>query len=337
MSLINVTCPSCGTVQQADDTKEFAFCTECGTKITLEASTAAEAVEQAAVQTVQQPVQQTSFGAGDAALLASLSQALKNEGNFVTNLSGVNECTSQFDRWIYVIGKYKDALNILESDVSKETAINEALAFCDSISKTKISYATGETGKDGNPVTKTYSPDRERVNAVKDAKAFFINRFNNLPTRIELSNQLNEQLAAVNEKVNKLKASVRNTRELAKASEKEFWTENPDVLNRKRDARFSALKLFIGGIILVIIAVVIAALKKIYWVYGIAALLVLLTVLLARKVSKKSIAKIEQECFPESLKNQKALLESYQKELEAAEIMQKDAQEKLAAFDATRK
>ena len=326
MSLINVTCPACGTAQQADDTKEFAFCTECGSKIMLGASEPVEPV-------VQQPVQ----SAGDEAILASLSQALKTEGNFVTNLAGVNECTSQYDRWIYLIGKYKDALGTLQSDVSKETAINEALAFCDSISKTKISYATGETGKDGNPVTKTYSPDRERVNAIKDARSFFINRFNNLPTRIELSNQLNEQLAAVNEKVNKLKASVRSTKELAKASEKEFWTENPDVLNRKRDAKFSALKLLIGGIILVIIAIVIAALKKIYWVYGAAALLVILTVWLARKTSKKAIGKIEQECFPESLKNQKALLESYQKELEAAEIMQKDAQEKLAAFDATRK
>ena len=333
MSLINVTCPACGTAQQADDTKEFAFCTECGSKIMLGASTSADEAEQAVVQ----PAQQAAQSVGDEAVLASLSQALKNEGNFVTNLSGVNECTSQFDRWIYVIGKYKDALNILQSDVSKETAINEALAFCDSISKTKITYSTGETGKDGKPVTKTYSPDRERTNAIKDAKAFFINRFNNLPTRIELSEQLNEQLAAVNEKVNKLKASVRNTRELAKASEKEFWTENPEVLNRKRDAKLSALKLLIGGIILVIIAIVIAALKKIFWVYGAAAVLVILTVWLTRKVSKKSVAKIEQECFPESLKNQKALLESYQKELEAAEIMQKDAQEKLAAFDATRK
>ncbi|MCQ2566401.1 MAG: zinc ribbon domain-containing protein [Clostridia bacterium] len=330
MSLINVTCPSCGTALQADDTKEFAFCTECGTKIVLGTP---EEEPVSTVETAAGPVPQ----GGDEAILASLSQALKTEGNFVTNLAGVNECTSQYDRWIYLIGRFKDALGSLQSDVSKETAINEVLAFCDSISKTKISYATGETGKDGNAVTKTYSPDRERANAIKDAKSFFITRFNNLPTRVALSEQLNEELAAANEKVNKLKASVRNTRELAKSSEKEFWTENPEVLNRKRDAKFGALKFLIGGIIVVIIAVVIAAVKKVIWVYGVAVLLLALTIWLANKSSKKAIGKIEQECFPESLKNQKALLESYQKELEAAEIMQKTAQEKLAAFDATRK
>ena len=337
MAMINVTCPSCGLLQEVDEEKGFGFCTECGTKIEIQgAETLQSTEEKPATETENEDIVPI-YSSGDDAILASLSEALKSEGNFVTNLSGVDECNSQFDRWLALIGKYKEVIPTLGSDINKETAINDALAFCDRIGKTKISYMTGEVGKDGKNLIKIFTPDKSRTSAVKDARTFFTSMFNNLPTRLELSRQLTEGLDSANERVNKLKASVRETREKFKASEKEFWSENPDVANRKRDVKLSSLRIILVGAILAIIAVVYACIKKQYLFIGAAVILLLLALLLSRKHAEKGIRQVKLEFFPESLKQLQGLLESYEKEYEQAEIDQKNAQEKMAAFDASRK
>ena len=330
MAMITVTCPSCGSVQEVDDAKGFGFCTECGSRIELGAQ------PQYSVEPEDTGVY-TIDNAGDETILASLSGALRSEGNFVTNLSGADECNAQFDRWLALIGRYKEVIPTLSSDVNKELAINEAIAFCDRISKTKISYMTGEVGKDGKDVLKIYSPDKSRAGAIKDARSFFISMFNNLPTRLELSRQLTEGLDMANERLNKLKASVRETKEKYKASEKEFWNENPDVANRKRDVKLSSLRIIVIGAILAIIAIVFGCIKKNYIFFGVAAVLLIIALLISRKHSEKGIKQVKLEFFPESLKQLGNLLESYEKEYEQAEIDQKNAQEKMAAFDASRK
>lgn len=333
MAMITVTCPSCGLAQEIDEEKGFGFCTECGTKIELNVQVQ---TDEPAVTEELPPVIPTYSG-DDNAILASLSEALKSEGNFVTNLHGVDECNAQFDRWLALIGKYKEVIPTLSSDINKEQAINEAISFCDRVGKTKISYVTPEVGKDGKNTMKVFTPDKSRSSAVKDAKTFFISMFNNLPTRLELSRQLTESLDSANERLNKLKASVRETRDKFKASEKEFWNENPDVANRKRDVKLSSLRIILVGAILAIIAVVFACIKKQYLFFGVAAILLILALLISRKHAEKGIRQVKLEFFPESLKQLQGLLESYEKEYEQAEIDQKNAQEKMAAFDASRK
>lgn len=330
MANITVTCPSCGTVQEIDGSREFSFCSECGTKLEAAAFQASEPYIPE-----QEPVYIDT--SSDDGILASLSQALKTEGNFVTNLDSADECAAQFDRWLALIEKFKETIPALSSDVNKESAINEILSFCDRVSKTKITFLSGEVGKDGKNQTKVYVPDKTRAVSVKDSKNFFISMFNNLPTRVELSMQLTEALDAANERLNKLKASVRETKEKYKASEKEFWSENPDVANRKREAKLHSLIIILVGAILAIIAIVWGCLKKNYLLFGAAAVILIVAFLIRQKSAKKSVRQIQLEFFPESLKQLGSLLESYEKEYEQAEIDQKNAQEKLAAFDASRK
>ncbi|HPX71068.1 MAG TPA: hypothetical protein PLO47_04990 [Bacillota bacterium] len=314
MALIEIKCPRCSALQDMDDTAPTVFCSECGEKISAETSPA-----------------------GDTQLLASLSSLIKEEGDFVTNLSGYDECAAQFDRWMNLIARYKEGIAKLDSDINKEKAINEALVFCERVGKTRISYMSGELDRDGKDIVKTYSPDKARAGLLKDAKSSLIYMFNNLPARLELFRNLESELGISNERVNRIRADLRESRDSYKTAEKAFWAENPEVLNRKRDAGIKSLSVLAIGLLLAIVAVVFAVLKKQYIVFAAAFAILCIAFYVRKHITDNAVKRIKAESFPPALKALAEDVKNYQKSLEEAEKAQISAQQRLAAFEATRK
>ena len=121
-------------------------------------------------------------------------------------------CISEFTKATGIVELARSAVDLMESEPCIESQVNSALAFIDETLKTKLKYIAGEqTDKKGRttPIIKTITVSSDQKKKLVELKAELCGIFNNLPSKLAMSGDINNRLDDASEEVSRVKAILK--------------------------------------------------------------------------------------------------------------------------------
>lgn len=128
-----------------------------------------------------------------------------------TNEQG--ECISEFSKAVNVANLAQNVVQLIFSEEGKEELINQAIPFIDTTLKTKLKYFAGiQTDKKGRqtPVYKPITATSEQQKMLNTIRDYLRDTFNNLPSRVARSSDINDRLNAADEEKNRIKSQLKD-------------------------------------------------------------------------------------------------------------------------------
>ncbi len=247
--------------------------------------------------------------------------------------SCLDNCRHAYEGWLKIASFAHTAVSYIEKESYKESALSEAIDFCDLIKDKQMSYLSGmETAKDGTskPVYKVYTPDAALAARFAKLRSELAAVFNSLPSRVARSNELKLNIQNISQTVSELQEQAKaKSSELSSAS-KSFWEAHPEQYRERRNMRLKSL-IILG--IAAIIAIFVYMIKQ-----PLYALLVFIigAIVTASKMSRDT-SKYDDKVLSFEVKLLQSDLDAINSKLSVEEAALADKQKALDEFEKTNK
>ncbi len=247
--------------------------------------------------------------------------------------SCLDNCKHAYEGWLKIASFAHTAVSYIEKESYKESALSEAIDFCDLIKNKQMSYLSGmETAKDGTskPIYEAYTPDSALAARFAKLRSELASVFNALPSRVAKSNELKLNIQNISQAVSELEEQAKaKSSELSSAS-KSFWAAHPEQYKERRNMRLKSL--IILGVAAIIAVFVYMVKQPLY------ALLVFIIggIVTASKMSRDT-NKYDDKVLSFEVKLLQSDLDAINNKLSVEEAALKDKQKALAEFEKTNK
>ncbi|MGI6071596.1 MAG: hypothetical protein ACOX75_01085 [Lachnospiraceae bacterium] len=125
------------------------------------------------------------------------------------------ECISEFSKSVNVASLALNAVQLIYSDEGKEKLIDRTLSFINQTIRTKLQYFAGiKTDRKGrqSPIIKKIGVTKDQQKALNNTSVSLGDVFNNLPSRLSKSNNINDRLNTADVEINSLRNQLKEKR-----------------------------------------------------------------------------------------------------------------------------
>lgn len=136
--------------------------------------------------------------AADEELSELLLFCIGHLGSHPTSFESLDGCLKQEKEWKKLIEISKEICKYSQSEKAKEWILENIVQFCDEQFEPTLKYKEYYKGEDGKikSDTRNYKVNDELLDFVKEARKSFAEEYNNLPTKAQITKELNEQMEA---------------------------------------------------------------------------------------------------------------------------------------------
>lgn len=263
--------------------------------------------------------------------------------NYFNQLTNVQKCNYQAATWAEGAKLFEIAIGSISNEEIVERLLPSAINQCDSWlsldSKKEITYYTHTTtnkkGKSKDHYS-VYRMDNSRVKVITDARNQMADQFNNLNSRLERTQHLEEQAQKLNENLralqkesDKLKKLKDAARKKCKEAEKAFWDSHPDYASRRKSLKNKSwISVGVGAVV-----VLISFLFRSKTIFApIAGVIIFLGSFFVRsKIASGAVSKLEDELFPSEIKGLRSAFEEAERNWSNKENERREKESELSA------
>ncbi len=261
-----------------------------------------------------------------------------DNAQFATQFRTVQACGEQVNGWAGITQLFRSAIPVLSDGADKETLLESAIAFCNKVLGSKVTYYK-ETVRDKNGretdkfATYTMSPDAKEY--FENNKKWFADAYNNLPSRLQKENAVNDSLSKVSGEIDEITAKIRDAQERLNIAVKSFWTGNPEYVAAKQKlTRYGWMSGGVAVVALVIIAAILAGNQK---PIGICVLLIAVVLAGTFLVVRSLRRRYDESVYTDNIKQLKKEIADAEGELKLKQKDQAKAKDAVKKFNQSKK